>query len=153
MIIMAEQDKEYKTAPSRRRANAKYDKESVQQFTLRVPMGQLDKIKNYCNNKHEEDPQNPKYQSLNTLIIAALEKETGLDIRGILKEIERRNDIIAAKKQWLETDPLNLKSKSSEVLTDEGYRKYLDTKLEEMWNEIKDAEVKNYQRRKLKTER
>jgi len=56
-------------------SNRRYELTKTENIRVRVPMGTKDLIINYQKQKHKDDPKNPKYSSLNALIISLLEVE------------------------------------------------------------------------------
>lgn len=106
------------------------------------PPEKIKPIKNYLTQRHKEEPDNPKYFSLSSMMIALLEKETGLYIRGI----SFKADEATIKAEWLKTDPLNLGSSRDELMKEPEFREFLNERMERMWTENKEEIIATYQR-------
>ena len=57
-----------------------FNKNNYDVLTVRIPKGSKDSIKEYQEKMKEEQPNNPKYQSINLLIKTLLENETGITL-------------------------------------------------------------------------
>lgn len=57
-----------------------FNKNNYDVLTVRIPKGCKDALKEYQERKNEEEPENPKYNSVNALVKALLEEETGLTL-------------------------------------------------------------------------
>lgn len=82
---MTEDGKYYK---SRLETSKTFNKDNYDQIIVRVPKGAKELITNYVEQMSEKYPEDPKYQdiarhkpSVNALILALLETETGLDLK------------------------------------------------------------------------
>lgn len=64
---------------SKQKANKKWEGK-VEQLTVRLPEGSRDKLKEYVEQKAKNEPDNPKYNSLNALIKYLLTEETGITL-------------------------------------------------------------------------
>lgn len=62
-------------------SNRRYELTKTENIRVRVPIGTKDLIVNYQKQKHKDDPENPKYSSLNALIIFLLEVELGQKLK------------------------------------------------------------------------
>ena len=57
-----------------------FNKNNYDVLTVRVPKGTKDKLKDYQERMRQEEPENPKYSSVNALIKALLESETKIEL-------------------------------------------------------------------------
>ena len=58
----------------------KFNKANYESILVRVKKGSKDLIIDYLERMSQEDPENPKYSSLNALVKALLEAETGIKL-------------------------------------------------------------------------
>ena len=58
-----------------------YDSKTADQIKVRVRKGEREKINAYVAAKHAENPENPKYRTLNAMMLSLLREETGLDLK------------------------------------------------------------------------
>lgn len=57
-----------------------FNKNNYDVLTVRIPKGSKDALKEYQEQKNQAEPDNPKYSSVNAMIKALLENETGLSL-------------------------------------------------------------------------
>lgn len=57
-----------------------FNKANYDVLTVRVPKGSKDLLKEYQERMNQADPENQKYSSVNALIKALLEAETGITL-------------------------------------------------------------------------
>lgn len=62
---------------SRYKTSQEYDKNNYDQIKLRVCKGSKKILMEYLEQKKSENSDNPKYKSLNSMIISLLEEEVG----------------------------------------------------------------------------
>ena len=57
-----------------------FNKNNYDVLTVRIPKGCKDALKEYQEQKNQAEPENLKYSSVNALIKALLEEETGITL-------------------------------------------------------------------------
>ena len=57
-----------------------FNKNNYDVLTVRIPKGTKDALKQYQEQMNEADPENTKYSSVNALVKALLESETGINL-------------------------------------------------------------------------
>ena len=57
-----------------------FNKNNYDVLTVRIPKGCKEALKDYQERMNEEEPDNPKYTSVNALLKALLEEETGITL-------------------------------------------------------------------------
>lgn len=62
---------------SKKQADARYEKNTIEQLTVRVPKGTRDLIKEHQERMLREHPDAEKYQSVNKMLNALIEEEIG----------------------------------------------------------------------------
>lgn len=63
---------------SRYENSKEFNKNNYDVLTIRVPKGTKDALKEYQERMNQEEPDNPKYSSVNALVKALLESETNI---------------------------------------------------------------------------
>lgn len=148
VMIMAENEIELKTPENKRITNQRYEQNTVEHLTVRVPKGKVREIKEYVKQKRKEEMYNPIYQSVNSFVIGLIEEKTGLYVKGIYQEVQNYENEREAYNEWLNTDPLHMKNKTEEMLADTEFQEYLDMKLKKLWKQVGENVVRDYVQRK-----
>lgn len=65
---------------SRYDTSKEFNKNNYDVLTIRVPKGTKDALKEYQERMNQTEPENPKYSSINALVKALLESETGITL-------------------------------------------------------------------------
>lgn len=57
-----------------------FNKNNYDVLTIRIPKGTKDALREYQERMHQAEPENPQYCSVNALVKALIEKESGINL-------------------------------------------------------------------------